>query len=415
MSLADEVNRAMLFPRDGFPQGWDFAPRGNVSAAEAGFAAGGPIFDADALNAARADVRNAAINARRGGGIGRLSIRKRKLTRKELARLRKSLRDRLLANPGIGPDPFDILGTRVAKGKPLYSDPIAEEARQKVLGNLEPVLNLLALRGSRADIRLRPRPRTPGRSFPGLQKGFLAPAGVRPPPAAPAKVRKPPAEPPKPPPRRPPPPRTAPPPVPGPAGKVRKVPVRAWEGAPRVPVSWKTGRELEKAVGIQTRVKVGKGLEVLLPPQARLDVVNKAQRALDKARDVLGKLDFFKARAPFKLKPARPFFPAKAPPAKSPLPDLQRVIELVRPRRGLLDLPPGVKEPGDSLLDPARPGLDTPRLTQPQEAGLRSRGKSCECPEVKPKKKRLSCRQGYFRETSRGITYKTWSTRKCPV
>lgn len=182
-----------------------------------------------------------------------------------------------------------------------------------------------------------------------------------------------------------------------------------------MPGSWKTGRDLEKAVGIQTRVKVGKGLEVMIPPQAKLDVIEKAQRALDKVRDRLGKLDFFKPRAPFKPKPARPFPGVIKPPKVATPPDLQRVLDLVRPRGARLELPPDVKEPGDSLLEPTRPGLDTRSLTQPQGEGVRSRSRDCACPDTKPKKPRRQCRQGYFRETARGITYTTWSERKCPA
>lgn len=43
---------------------------------------------------------------------------------------------------------------------------------------------------------------------------------------------------------------------------------------------------------------------------------------------------------------------------------------------------------------------------------------SCFCPQNNKqdaeRKKKYGCRQGYFRESALGITYKTWSTRKCP-
>ena len=42
---------------------------------------------------------------------------------------------------------------------------------------------------------------------------------------------------------------------------------------------------------------------------------------------------------------------------------------------------------------------------------------SCSCTQdeaATKRKQKYGCRQGYFRETSGGITYKTWSTRKCP-
>lgn len=247
------------------------------------------------------------------------------------------------------------------------------------------------------------------------QGGFVAPKGVKAPPAAPRKPAKPPAppwQPPKPPRKPPAPPRTPAAALPGTPGKVRKVPVRPWEGAARVSKSGVTGSELAKAVGIQTRVKVGRGLEVMLPPVGKLETVRKAAGALAKARATLGKLEILKGRGGSKPGIAGRF-PGLGLPAKlRPPPTVQRVLELVRQR---LDLPRDVKEPNDSLVDPSTPELARRDLTRTQEQGLRSRSKACECPEVKPKKKRLSCRQGYFRETARGITYKTWSTRKCPV
>lgn len=42
---------------------------------------------------------------------------------------------------------------------------------------------------------------------------------------------------------------------------------------------------------------------------------------------------------------------------------------------------------------------------------------SCSCTQdeaATKRKQKYGCRQGYFRETSGGITYTTWSTRKCP-
>lgn len=398
MSLVDEVNRAQLFPRDGFPQGWDYAPRGNRSAAEAGFAAGGPFFDPAALNAARAPEREAALAARAGRGPAtRFPILGKRKRKRKLIPVKRAL-------------DYGSFNAYAASDRFLVD--MADAFRQA---------NQVFPTGgrTRADTRSAVRSTRLGRTslLGRRQGGFVAPKGVKAPPAAPRKPPKPPAppwQPPKPPRKPPAPPRTAAPAVPGTPGKVRKVPVRPWEGSPRVSKSGLSGSELLKAIGVQTRVAVGGGLKVIMPPVGKLETVRKAVGALTKAARALGKLDITKPRAPFKLKPAVPFFPAPAPPP-SPLPQLQRVLDLLRPGRPRLDLPEGVKEPGDSLLDPARPGVNPRNLTQPQEQGLRSRSKACECPEVKPKKKRLSCRQGYFRETARGITYKTWSTRKCPV
>lgn len=345
------------------------------------------------------------------GNPGRFSPKKKKRKPLDLAKLAKRAYDFRYRS-------FD---QQISKGKPFYSDPIAEQARIATLNSLDWLFLLAEARGVArgAGPRVRGSGSAPG--WRANQKGFVAPKGVKPPPAAPSKLAKPAApvwKPPPPPPRPPKRPTTDNPMFSGKPATSSKATVRPWEGAARAPSYVKTGRDLADAVGIQKRVSVGKGLSVALPPQSQRARVEKLQRDLTRAARAPTKTQFGKARGVRKTSTAGKTSLAKrlakfVAPRDFFTPDLLR--ELLRPaKKAKLQLPKDVKEPNDFGVTPSTPELARRDLTALRTQEVGSKPKSCECPDVKTKKPRRQCRQGYFRENARGITYKTWSTRKCP-
>lgn len=57
------------------------------------------------------------------------------------------------------------------------------------------------------------------------------------------------------------------------------------------------------------------------------------------------------------------------------------------------------------------------RIGVPAKTATATSSASCTCPGTKgdeQRKEKYGCRQGYFNETADGITYITWSTRRCP-
>jgi hypothetical protein len=88
-------------------------------------------------------------------------------------------------------------------------------------------------------------------------------------------------------------------------------------------------------------------------------------------------------------------------------PSVPETPPLTPPRIVPVPLPPKV----GPATAPKTPPVDasTPALTKVTE---------CACPapgskKDKERKKKYGCRQGYFRETEKGINYITWSTRHC--
>lgn len=102
--------------------------------------------------------------------------------------------------------------------------------------------------------------------------------------------------------------------------------------------------------------------------------------------------------------PIPDFFPFPAPtPAQRPLPRVGNR--------------PITASPGNPFLTGPQASAVPSAQAQPQpQPSPSTAGGDCTCTKTKDdeRKKKHGCRQGYFRETAKGITYTTWSTRKCP-
>jgi hypothetical protein len=118
---------------------------------------------------------------------------------------------------------------------------------------------------------------------------------------------------------------------------------------------------------------------------------------------------------------ANPFVsPSPAPsPAAQPVPD---IFPFPFPSPTSRPLPRGgnrpiTASPGNPFLTGSQPGTVPSAQAQPQpQPNPDKAGGDCTCTKTKDeeRKKKNGCRQGYFRESLKGITYTTWSTRKCP-
>lgn len=83
------------------------------------------------------------------------------------------------------------------------------------------------------------------------------------------------------------------------------------------------------------------------------------------------------------------------------------VSPLPSPKSGGVPVYPPLTR-ADSAGVPSSPGSQARKRTQVVPVGI------CPSERSTKDKEKFGCRQGYFRETSTGITYITWSTRKCP-
>ena len=273
----------------------------------------------------------------------------------------------------------------------------------------------------------KPIRRAGARQLGRKQGGFLAPRGTTPPPAAPkslGKPKTPPWQPPKPP-KPPKTPRKAANGVPDSPRKVSSVSVPPWLGPSRaVPqVGNRSQDRILDVSGIGKRVPVGGGLTVISRAAE-----NSRKSFFSRAKEILkiGKIEKFVTRGvtavasraqilqkiPEKIS-ARAKILEKIP-AKNSFPSP------LRPRRPTWQPPdPAFFKPPDTFrkfkIDDGQPKAEDLTPLQEPQVPSSTTPRSCSCPDTKPRKPRLKCRQGYFSETAKGINYKTWSTRKCPV
>ena len=106
-------------------------------------------------------------------------------------------------------------------------------------------------------------------------------------------------------------------------------------------------------------------------------------------------------------------------PMVRPVIPLGRPIESPTPTRVMPDVGmpfiplPAAKKPTPRLTTPIQTGVPSFGIEPIADAQPQTKGKKCS-PSKQEDKKKHGCRQGYFRETTAGVTFITWSRRHCP-